>query len=103
MDMGINPAGSHDLPFPGNHLGRCSDHEIGRDMVHDIGISRLPDPNDLAVLYPDICLNNFTPSQNNRGTDHKIEAGKTYRYAVTAVKKNGLESRQSEPVEAAAP
>jgi len=36
-------------------------------------------------------------------SDHKIEAGKTYRYAVIAVKKNGLESRQSEPVEAAAP
>lgn len=36
-------------------------------------------------------------------SDHKIEAGKTYRYAVTAVKRNGMESKQPEPVEVAAP
>lgn len=36
-------------------------------------------------------------------SDRKIEAGKTYRYAVTAVKKNGAESKLSDPVEVAAP
>ena len=36
-------------------------------------------------------------------SDHKIEAGKTYRYTVTAVKKNGRESKQPEPVEVVAP
>ena len=36
-------------------------------------------------------------------SDRKIESGKTYRYAVTAVKRNHKESKQSEPVEAAAP
>jgi hypothetical protein len=36
-------------------------------------------------------------------SDHKIEAGKTYRYAVSAVKSNKKESRLSEPVEVAAP
>ncbi len=36
-------------------------------------------------------------------SDHKIEAGKTYRYQVTAVKKNGMESAPSAPVEAATP
>ena len=36
-------------------------------------------------------------------SDHKIEAGKTYRYAVTAVKKNGRESAQSAVVEASTP
>jgi hypothetical protein len=36
-------------------------------------------------------------------SDHKIEAGKIYRYAVTAVKKNGLESKLSEAAEVAAP
>jgi hypothetical protein len=36
-------------------------------------------------------------------SDHKIEAGKTYRYAVSAVKSNKKESKLSEPVEAAAP
>ena len=36
-------------------------------------------------------------------SDHKFEAGKTYRYTVTAVKKNGQESKQPEPVEVVAP
>lgn len=36
-------------------------------------------------------------------SDRKIEAGKTYRYAVTAVKKNGVESKPSGPVQASAP
>ncbi len=36
-------------------------------------------------------------------SDRKIESGKTYRYTVTAVKKNGLESKPTEPVEVAAP
>ena len=36
-------------------------------------------------------------------SDHKIASGKTYRYAVSAVKRNGLESKQSAPVEASAP
>ncbi len=36
-------------------------------------------------------------------SDHKIETGKTYRYAVTAVKSNQVESKLSEPVEATAP
>lgn len=36
-------------------------------------------------------------------SDHQIEAGKSYRYAVTAVKKNGKESPQTTPVEAATP
>jgi fibronectin type 3 domain-containing protein len=36
-------------------------------------------------------------------SDHKIEAGKTYRYAVSAVKNNKAESKLSEPVEVASP
>jgi hypothetical protein len=36
-------------------------------------------------------------------SDHKIEAGKTYRYAVSAVKSNKAESKLSEPVEVTAP
>jgi hypothetical protein len=36
-------------------------------------------------------------------SDHKIESGKVYRYAVSAVKRNGFESKLSAPVEAAAP
>jgi hypothetical protein len=36
-------------------------------------------------------------------SDHKIESGKTYRYAVSAVKSNKKESKLSEPVEVAAP
>ena len=36
-------------------------------------------------------------------SDRKIESGKTYRYAVSAVKSNKKESKQSEPVEVAAP
>jgi|HubBroStandDraft_1064217.scaffolds.fasta_scaffold01942_4 hypothetical protein len=36
-------------------------------------------------------------------SDHKIEAGKTYRYAVSAVKSNKVESKLSEPVEATLP
>jgi hypothetical protein len=36
-------------------------------------------------------------------SDHQIEAGKTYRYAVTAVKRNGRESAQSAVVEASTP
>jgi fibronectin type 3 domain-containing protein len=36
-------------------------------------------------------------------SDHQIESGKVYRYAVTAVKSNGLESKMSAPVEATAP
>ena len=36
-------------------------------------------------------------------SDHKIEAGKTYRYAVSAVKSNKRESKMSEAVEVAAP
>src|ERR1039457_1646240 len=36
-------------------------------------------------------------------SDRKIEAGKSYRYAVSAVKSNKKESRLSEPVEVAAP
>ena len=36
-------------------------------------------------------------------SDHKIETGKTYRYAVSAVKSNKAESKMSEPVEVAAP
>jgi hypothetical protein len=36
-------------------------------------------------------------------SDHKIEAGKTYRYAVSAVKSNKVESKLSDPVEVAAP
>lgn len=36
-------------------------------------------------------------------SDHKIESGKTYRYAVSAVKSNKIESKLSEPVEASAP
>jgi fibronectin type 3 domain-containing protein len=35
--------------------------------------------------------------------DHKIESGKAYRYAVTAVKRNGLESDKSAAVAANAP
>jgi len=36
-------------------------------------------------------------------SDRKIESGKTYRYAITAVKKNGKESAQSQPIEVTAP
>lgn len=36
-------------------------------------------------------------------SDHKIEAGKTYRYAVSAVKSNKKESKMSEAVEVGAP
>jgi fibronectin type 3 domain-containing protein len=36
-------------------------------------------------------------------SDHKIESGKTYRYAVTAVKSNRMESKLSEPMEVTAP
>ncbi|HUO32027.1 MAG TPA: hypothetical protein VMU80_22600 [Bryobacteraceae bacterium] len=36
-------------------------------------------------------------------SDHQIESGKTYRYAVTAVKKNGKESARSAVVQATAP
>jgi len=36
-------------------------------------------------------------------SDHKIEGGKTYRYAVSAVKSNKKESKMSEVVEVAAP
>lgn len=36
-------------------------------------------------------------------SDHKIQSGKTYRYAVSAVKNNKKESKLSEPVEVAAP
>ena len=36
-------------------------------------------------------------------SDRKIETGKTYRYAVSAVKNNQTESKLSEPVEVAAP
>jgi len=36
-------------------------------------------------------------------SDRKVEAGKTYRYAVTAVKKNGKESAPSAAVEASTP
>lgn len=36
-------------------------------------------------------------------SDHKIEAGKTYRYAVSAVKGNQVESKVSDPVEVTLP
>ena len=36
-------------------------------------------------------------------SDRKIEAGKTYRYAVTAVKSNKIESKMSAPVEVTLP
>jgi fibronectin type 3 domain-containing protein len=36
-------------------------------------------------------------------SDHKIESGKTYRYAVSAVKSNRMESKLSEPMEVTAP
>jgi hypothetical protein len=36
-------------------------------------------------------------------SDHKIESGKVYRYAVTAVKRNGMESEKTAPVEVTAP
>ncbi len=36
-------------------------------------------------------------------SDHAVEAGKTYRYAVSAVGKTGYESPRSEPVEAGLP
>jgi fibronectin type 3 domain-containing protein len=36
-------------------------------------------------------------------SDHKIEAGKTYRYAVSAVRSNRKESKLSDAVEVAAP
>ncbi len=36
-------------------------------------------------------------------SDRKIETGKTYRYAVSAVKRNQVESKLSEPVEVNAP
>ena len=36
-------------------------------------------------------------------SDRKIESGKIYRYAVSAVKRNGFESKLSAPVEATAP
>ena len=35
--------------------------------------------------------------------DHKIEPGKTYRYAVSAIKSNQVESKLSAPVEVTAP
>jgi hypothetical protein len=36
-------------------------------------------------------------------SDHKIESGKVYRYAVSAIKHNGVESKLSPPVDATAP
>lgn len=36
-------------------------------------------------------------------SDRRIESGKVYRYAVSAVKRNGLESKMSPPVEVTAP
>lgn len=36
-------------------------------------------------------------------SDHKIEAGKTYRYAVSAMKNNQAESKLSESVEVTLP
>jgi fibronectin type 3 domain-containing protein len=54
--------------------------------VGDGPFERLPDTQELPTY-----------------SDRKVESGKAYRYAVSAIKRNGFESPMSGPVEASPP
>lgn len=60
------------MPDPA-YLGiRANDHSLGH-IVHRIGVSGLSDPNDLAVLDPDVCLEDARPVDDEGVGDDQVE------------------------------
>jgi hypothetical protein len=60
------------MPDPA-HLGiRANDHSLGH-IVHRIGISCLSDSDDLAVLNPDVCLEDTRPVDDEGVGDDQVE------------------------------
>ena len=73
----------------------------------ELAWERNPEPNVIGYrVYRATANGAFAPLgdvQLPAYSDRKIEAGKTYRYAVTAVKNNRVESKMSAPVEVTLP
>jgi hypothetical protein len=60
------------MPDPA-HLGiRANDHSLGH-IVHRIGVSGLSDPDDLAVLDSNICLEDARPVDDEGVGDDQVE------------------------------
>ena len=70
VDVGINTAGRQNLAFPGDNLSTRTDDDI--DIILDIGIARLANAGNAAILDADIRLINATMIDNQRIGNHQV-------------------------------
>ena len=73
MDVGVDPARRDDPPLARDDLRGGSDHHSRRDTGHQIGIARLPDPDDAAALDPDVRLHDPPMVEDERVGDDAVE------------------------------
>jgi hypothetical protein len=72
MDVRVDATCRDDHSFAGDDLGRRADHDV--DPGLDVGISRLAEPRDLAVLDRDVAFDDAPPVDHQRIGDHRVGA-----------------------------
>ncbi len=83
MDVRVEPAGGEDLALAGDHFGRRADDD-GHARL-DVGIARLADGDDPAVLQPDIGLDDAGHRiDDQRVGDHRIDRPARARHLALA-------------------
>ena len=72
VDVGIKPARGQDLAFPGNRLGARTDDDV--DAGLRVGVARLADARNPAVLQSDIGLVDACDIHNQSVCDDRIHS-----------------------------
>src|ERR1700682_5323460 len=73
MDVRVDAAGGEDEALPGDRLGGDADHHARRDALHRVGIARLADALDAALLDPQVGLVDAGVVDDERVGDHAVQ------------------------------
>ena len=73
VDVRVDAAGRDDQALRRDRVGRHADDHAGRDPGHRVGVARLADAGDAAVLDADVGLADAGPVEDQRVRDHAVE------------------------------